>query len=87
MKTRIKRLISFVCMMLVFVTAFVSDAMAAEARLSAADRVIRVSCPIQSGFFERDENGNYSGYTYEYLMKIAQRTGWKYEFDVYEPTN
>ena len=27
-----------------------------------------------------DENGNYTGYTYEYLEEIAQYTGWSYEF-------
>ena len=30
-------------------------------------RVVRVGYPIQQGFTEIDENGNYSGYTYDYL--------------------
>lgn len=42
--------------------------------------VIRVGFPIQGGLTEKDENGNYSGYTYEYLQEIAQYTGWEYEF-------
>ncbi|WP_400238520.1 transporter substrate-binding domain-containing protein, partial [Methanomethylophilus alvi] len=29
---------------------------------------------------EVDENGRYSGYTYDYLQEIAQFTGWDYEF-------
>lgn len=43
-------------------------------------RIVRVAYPIQSGLTEIDENGKYSGYTYEYLQEIAQYTGWNYEF-------
>lgn len=42
--------------------------------------MIRVGYPIQLGMTEVDEQGNYSGYTYEYLEEIAQYTGWDYEF-------
>lgn len=45
-----------------------------------ASGIVRVFYPLEAGFTERDENGNYSGYAYEYLMRIAQLTGWKYEF-------
>lgn len=41
---------------------------------------IRVAYPIQPGLTEIDENGQYAGYTYEYLREIAQYTGWEYEF-------
>lgn len=41
---------------------------------------IRVGWPIQKGISEIDENGNYTGYNYEYLEEIAQYTGWNYEF-------
>lgn len=41
---------------------------------------LRVAYPIQHGLTEIDENGNYSGYTYEYLQEIAQYTGWDLEF-------
>lgn len=44
------------------------------------EEVIRVGYPIQEGLTEKDENGNYSGYTYEYLQEVAQYTGWNYEF-------
>ncbi len=43
-------------------------------------QVVRVGYPIQLGMTEVDEQGNYSGYTYEYLEEIAQYTGWDYEF-------
>lgn len=44
------------------------------------EMVVRVALPMQSGFAERDIEGNYSGYTYDYLMKISQFTNWQYEF-------
>ncbi|MCC0627854.1 MULTISPECIES: diguanylate cyclase domain-containing protein [unclassified Clostridioides] len=44
------------------------------------NRTIRVAYPVQKGLTEIDEQGNYSGYTYEYLLEIAQYTGWNYEF-------
>lgn len=46
----------------------------------AERQVVRVGYPIQDGLTECDEEGNYSGYTYEYLLEIAQYTGWEYEF-------
>lgn len=48
---------------------------------------IKVFYPLQEGFAEIDTNGEYSGYTYEYLMRIAQLTGWWYEFIPVEETN
>lgn len=42
--------------------------------------VVRVGYPIQQGLTEIDENGNYTGYIYDYLQEIAQYTGWDYEF-------
>lgn len=43
-------------------------------------RIIKVGYPIQPGLTEKDEDGNYSGYTYEYLQEIAQYANWEYEF-------
>lgn len=44
------------------------------------ERPIRVGFPIQPGLTVIDDNGNYSGYTYDYLKEVAQYTGWTYEF-------
>lgn len=49
-------------------------------------RVVRVGYPIQQGFTEIDANGNYSGYTYDYLQEIARYTNWEYEFVTVEGT-
>ncbi|QNM04625.1 transporter substrate-binding domain-containing diguanylate cyclase [Qiania dongpingensis] len=43
-------------------------------------RTVRVAYPIQAGLTDVDEQGNYTGYTYEYLQEVAQYTGWDYEF-------
>ena len=43
-------------------------------------RVVRVGYPDQYGFTMKDENGQYSGYTYDYLQELAQYTQWEYEF-------
>lgn len=45
---------------------------------------VRVGFPIQKGITEIDANGNYTGYTYDYLMEIAQYTDWKYEYVLVE---
>lgn len=44
------------------------------------DKVVKVGFPIQAGFTMKDEDGNYSGYTYDYLKEVAQYTDWNYEF-------
>lgn len=43
-------------------------------------RVVRVGYPEQYGFTMKDEKGQYSGYTYDYLQELAQYTQWEYEF-------
>lgn len=45
-----------------------------------AQRVIKVGYMDHEGSLSQNEDGTYSGYTYDYLMRIAQFTGWTYEF-------
>lgn len=51
-------------------------------QVNAADNktVIKVGYPIQMGFTEIMDSGDYRGYTYDYLMEIQKYTNWKYEF-------
>ncbi|MEG0146998.1 MAG: GGDEF domain-containing protein [Raoultibacter sp.] len=49
-----------------------------------AAHVVRVGYPIQSKLTDRNESGDYTGYTYDFLQRIAQYTGWTYEFVTYE---
>lgn len=43
-------------------------------------KVIRVGYPLIGNVSQKDEDGNYYGYDYEFLKQIAQYTGWEYEF-------
>lgn len=52
----------------------------AETIPPTAQRTIRIAFPLQDGFSEKGSGGNYLGYTYDYLKKISQYTGWEYEF-------
>lgn len=42
--------------------------------------VIKVGFPVVPGLSERNEVGEYTGLTYEYLLEISKYTGWQYEF-------
>lgn len=42
--------------------------------------IVRVGYPLQKGLTYVDDQGKYAGYTYEYLMTIAQYAGFEYEF-------
>lgn len=46
------------------------------------ERIIRIATTLDHGFFYLEENGQLSGYNYEYLQMIAQHTGWVYEYVV-----
>lgn len=47
----------------------------------AREDVVRVAfLTSELGFYQLEEKGGLSGYNYEYLMEVAQYTGWVYEF-------
>ncbi|WP_172623443.1 GGDEF domain-containing protein [Arabiibacter massiliensis] len=66
-------------LLLAFALAPAPAAFADEAPADART-TIRVGYMDQPGVFSKDENGSFSGYTYDYLMRIAQFTSWSYEF-------
>ncbi|MGB4985034.1 MAG: transporter substrate-binding domain-containing protein [Erysipelotrichaceae bacterium] len=43
-------------------------------------RIVKVAYPIQKYLSEVDESGARSGYSYEYLVKIAEFANWKLEY-------
>jgi hypothetical protein len=43
-------------------------------------KTVRVGYYDISGFIEKDESGNFSGYGVDYLNRIAEKTGWNYEY-------
>lgn len=69
---------ALLCTTVLFFYAF-PRCQAAEEKKNDGD-VIRVGYPLQDGLTMKDKDGNYSGYTYDYLREISQYTGWKYEF-------
>lgn len=58
----------------------VSDTEADPAAFATSGRTIRVAFPQQASVTWTGDTGKRSGYTYEYLERIAQYTGWDYEF-------
>ena len=43
-------------------------------------RTVRIGYIDYEGFISQDEDGEYQGYAVEYLNKIAEYTGWKFEY-------
>ena len=73
---RVAALICFVCCVLcsaLSVTAAVADQ---EKR-----HVIKVGYIDYDGFITEEKDGTFTGYGVEYLRKIAEYTGWEYEFE------
>lgn len=66
--------------MLLWIAVILCSVFWVSTAASADAQTVRVGYPIQPGLTDIDENGNYDGYTYEYLEEIAQYTGWDYEF-------
>lgn len=56
----------------------------APMEIQAIQDPIRVAFIEDDGFHTMEVNGGFSGYNYDYLMKLAQYTGWTYEFVVIE---
>ena len=81
-KIRLKKIIcmAFVCLLC---TSICTPVYAASQSRSAA-RTIRVAFPRQEGFVEISTDGNYSGYTFEYLEKVAEYTGWEIEYITFD---
>ena len=47
-------------------------------------RAIRVAFPMQDGMSYFHKDGTPDGYSYAYLQKIAEYTGWKIEYIPYD---
>lgn len=50
----------------------------------ATSSPIQVAYILESGFYDIDENGILSGYSYDYLEQLSLHTGWDYEFVLIE---
>lgn len=47
---------------------------------ATSKKIVRVACILDHGFYIMEENGGLSGYNFDYLMMMAQHTGWDYDF-------
>lgn len=56
------------------------SAFADEVENTTAPKVVKVGYVNQKGLLTKNSEGMLTGYNYDYLMNIAQFTGWKYEF-------
>ena len=61
------------CALLIAVTA-------EEAHASDQPRIVKVGYTDSEGLLAKNDDGTYEGYTYDYLMRVAQFTGWSFEF-------
>lgn len=61
------------CALLIPVTA-------EEAHASDQPRIVKVGYTDSEGLLAKNDDGTYEGYTYDYLMRVAQFTGWSFEF-------
>ncbi len=61
------------CALLIPVTA-------EEAHASDQPRIVKVGYTDSEGLLTKNDDGTYEGYTYDYLMRVAQFTGWSFEF-------
>lgn len=75
--------------MMSFLFIIISLRLFAEGEPIPLAKKVRVAFPYQPGFSETGTMGNYSGYTFDYLSKVAEYTGWDIEYITYDqlPTN
>ena len=68
------------CALLIPVTA-------EEAHASDQPRIVKVGYTDSEGLLAKNDDGTYEGYTYDYLMRVAQFTGWSFELEEAEGDN
>lgn len=71
---------ALVCALFPMLAFAQNDTTLCQTNAATAGQTIRVGFIDQPGALSIDENGRYSGYTYDYLVQLAQYTGWNYEF-------
>lgn len=80
MKRQSRNLQKTLMTFLFFVFLFTGLCLQPEKELSAAPKTVRVGAFELNGFYKKTESGKPSGYAADYLDKIAEKTGWNYEY-------
>lgn len=81
--TPIKRIIAIFLSVIISSFWLVAPAFAADMEEDSNQRVVKVAYPEQKYLTEIDENGNFNGYSYDYLSKVAEFANWKLEYITY----
>lgn len=68
---------------LILVASLSAPIVFAEKATTDNRRTVRVAYPDQKYLTEIDDNGNYFGYSYEYLNKVAEFANWELEYVTY----
>ncbi|MDD4370564.1 MAG: transporter substrate-binding domain-containing protein [Anaerostipes sp.] len=81
--TKIKRIVAVFLVIVIGLPLLAVPALAAETKKGNKQRVVKVAYPEQKYLTEIDENGNFNGYSYDYLSKVAEFANWKLEYITY----
>ena len=76
-----KKRISVYLAIILLIAAWMPNIMQVKA---SETRTIRVAFPVQEGMSTFHQDGTPDGYSYMYLEKIAEYTGWKMEYVPYD---
>ncbi|QHI72024.1 EAL domain-containing protein [Aminipila terrae] len=78
---RIGRIIAIILVIIISVSTSFCTAFATQHMESRKNKIV-VGYPLLESVNEKDSDGYYRGYDYEYLQEIARYTDWQYDFVV-----
>jgi signal transduction histidine kinase/CheY-like chemotaxis protein len=81
--TKIKRIIAVILVIAISFPFLSVSTFAGETKKGNKQRVVKVAYPEQKYLTQIDENGNFNGYSYDYLRKVAEFANWKLEYKTY----
>lgn len=75
-----KMRVRFVCVLMALCCLICCDVVTSARETGRESQKIKIGFPIQEGMTYKDQNGNYTGYTVDYLRELSQYMDWDYEF-------
>lgn len=80
---KLKRTLSFFFVIALLLSFVTSTAFASNTEGTQERRIVKLAYPIQKYLTEVDEDGNYYGYSTDYVEKVAEFAGWEIEYITY----